>query len=166
LSEHESLTSIAEFAIALAGFSGIVVALGKQPGRWAAADRFRLLNVLVYAFTVGFMAYLPMGLAHAGLAGSLLWRVSSGGFLCVLLIESVLFLSVIMRAVTDEVRILLNPIIYWTSWIFFAIVMLAQLLNILGLGFQPQFAPYFLGLVLSLLAGSSQFVRILFARPE
>jgi hypothetical protein len=39
MNEQETLTSVAEFAIALAGFSGIVVALGKQPGRWAPADR-------------------------------------------------------------------------------------------------------------------------------
>ncbi len=76
VSEQETLTSAAEFAIALAGFSGIVVALGKQPGRWAPADRYRLLNVLTFAFGAGFMAYLPMGLAHAGLGGSPLWRAS------------------------------------------------------------------------------------------
>ena len=165
MSEHESLTSIAEFAIALAGFSGIVVALGKQPGRWAPADRVRLLNVLLYAFTAGFMAYLPMGLAHAGLAGSLLWRVSSAGFLCVFLLGGV-FITVNLRGLPDEVRILLNPIVFWASVIFGIIVILAQLLNILGIGFQPQFTAYFLGLVLTLLVGAIQFVRILFARPE
>ena len=42
----------------------------------------------------------------------------------------------------------------------------AQLLNLLGLGFQPQFAAYFLGLVLLLLVAATQFARILFARPE
>ncbi len=165
MSEHESLTSIVEFAIALAGFSGIVVALGKQPGRWAPADRIRVLNVLVFAFGAGFMAYLPMGLAHAGLDGSLLWRVSSGGFLCFLVLTFV-FITIRMRRLPDDVRIILHPIVAGLFITFIVVAALAQLLNILGLGFQPQFASYFLGLVLLLLIGAIQFARILFARPE
>ena len=165
LSEHESLTSIVEFAIALAGFSGIVVALGRQPGRWAPADRIRVLNVLVFAFGAGFMAYLPMGLAHAGLDGSLLWRASSGGFLCFLVLTFV-FVTLRMRRLPDDVRIILHPIVAGLFITSMVVAALAQLLNILGLGFQPQFASYFLGLVLLLLLGAIQFARILFARPE
>ncbi len=154
-----------EFAIALAGFSGIVVALGKQPGRLAPADRFRLLNVLVLAFGAGFMAYLPMGLGHAGLGGSLLWRVCSGALLCFLVLTSV-FTTVRIRRLPDDVRILFHPVVFWGSWISNGVGVSAQLLNILGLGFQPQFAAYFLGLVLLLLVAATQFARILFARPE
>jgi hypothetical protein len=165
LSEHESLTSIVEFAITLAGFAGIVVALGKRPGQWAPADRYRLLNILMLSFGAGFMAYLPIGLAHAGLSGSSLWRVSSGGFLCFGVFTGG-FTIARTRRLRGEVRVLLNPIVLWMSIVFGGVANLAQLLNVLGLGFQPQFAPYFLGLVLILLMSAIQFVRILFARPE
>ena len=43
---------------------------------------------------------------------------------------------------------------------------LAQLLSLLGLGFQRQFTAYVLGLALLLLIGAIQFARILFARPK
>ena len=165
LNEHESLTSVAEFAIGLAGFSGIVVALGKRPGRWAPADRIRLLNVLLLAFGAGFMAYFPMVLAHAGLSGSLLWRSSSGGFLCAV-IPMILFGLIRMQKLPDDVKGLLHPFVYWLAVISGLVTILAQLLNMVGLGFQPQFAPYFLGLVILLLNGAIQFARMLFARPE
>ena len=165
MSEHETLTSVAEFAIALAGFSGIVVALGKQPGRWAPADRYRLLNVLIFAFGAGFMAYVPMGLAHAGLAGSHLWRVSSGLFLC-FAVPGAILMFVRTRALPEDVRSLVNPLVRLISYTTSAVGILAQVLNLLGLGLEPQFSVYFLGLVLLLLNGSIQFTRILFVRPE
>ena len=76
------------------------------------------------------------------------------------------FTGVRLRGLPDDVRILLHPIVYWATIIFIVIAMIAQFLNILGFGLQPQFASYFLGLVLLLLIGSIHFARILFARPE
>ena len=165
MSEQETLTSVTEFAIALAGFSGIVVALGKQPGRWAPADRYRLLNVLGFAFGAGFMAYLPIGLAHAGLTGSQLWRASSGLFLCFGVLGSG-FMVVRTRRLPDNVRALVHPVVRQISYTTSAIGLLVQLANVVGLGFTPQFSAYFLGLVVLLLNGSIQFTRILFVRPE
>jgi len=43
---------------------------------------------------------------------------------------------------------------------------LAQLLNLLSLGFQRQLTAYFLGLALLLLIGAIQFAHILLVRPE
>ncbi len=165
MSEHETLTSVAEFAIALAGFSGIVVSLGNQPGRWSPADRSRLLNVLLFAFGAGFMAYLPMGLAHSGLTGSPLWRASSGFFLCFGVAGSV-FMIRRMRGLPNDVRAVLHPVVRQISYATSAIAILALLLNTLGVGFRPHFSAYFLGLVVLLLNGSIQFTRILFVRPE
>ena len=165
MSEQETLTSVAEFAIALAGFSGVVVALGKQPGRWAPADRYRLLNVLTFAFSSGFMAYLPMGLAHAGLSGSPLWRASSGFFLCFWVIGAAINIPRI-RSLPNDVRAVLHPVVRQIAYTTFAIANLVLLLNTLGFGFRPQFSAYFLGLVILLLNGSIQFTRILFARPD
>ena len=165
MNEQETLTSVAEFAIALAGFSGIVVALGKQPGRWAPADRYRLLNVLTFAFSAGFMAYLPMGLAHAGLSGSPLWRASSGFFLCFEVVGAAVMIRR-TRSLPNDVGAVLHPVVRQISYATSAIAILALLLNTLGLGFRPQFSAYFLGLVILLLNGSIQFTRILFARPD
>ena len=128
LSEHETLTSVVEFAIALAGFSGIVVALGKKPGRWAPADRYRLLNVLTFAFGAGFMAYLPMGIAHAGLSGPELWRVSSGAFLG-FGVAGAVFMIRRMRTLEPDVRSMVNPIVRTISFGTTAVAMLVLLLQ-------------------------------------
>ena len=165
MSEQETLTSIVEFSIALAGFSGIVVALGKQAGRWDPADRFRMLNILIIAFGAAFMAYVPMGLAHAGLSGSLLWRLSSGmlaSFLTIILVFAILR----MRSQPAEIRRLLNPTLRRLLVGGTAFVVLTQLANIVGLGFQPCFVLYFAALVWLLIAAALQFIRILFVRPS
>ena len=111
------------------------------------------------------MAYLPMGVAHAGLSDSELWRTSSGAFLCFTLIGGA-SMTQRMRALPDDVRSLMNPVVRGISLATWFIMMLLQFLNLSGLGFKPQFVPYFLGLVLLLLNGSIQFARILFVRPE
>ena len=71
-----------------------------------------------------------------------------------------------MRTLPDDVRSVTSPVVRWISFATSAIAMFALLLNLFGLGFKPQFVPYFLGLVLLLLNGSIQFTRILFVRPE
>ena len=111
------------------------------------------------------MAYLPMGLAHAGLSDSELWRTSSGAFLCFVLIGGA-SMTQRMRALPDDVRSVMNPVVRGMSIATWILTMLLLLLNLSGLGFKPQFVPYFVGLVLLLLNGSIQFTRILFVRPE
>jgi len=111
------------------------------------------------------MAYLPMVLAHAGLSGSLLWRSSSSGFLCAAVPGGV-FLAMRVRRLPGDVRKFFHPLVYWLSAIFGLLVIFVQVLNLMGLLFQPQFAAFFLGLVLLLFIGAIQFTRILFARPE
>ena len=111
------------------------------------------------------MAYLPMGVAHAGLSGSDLWRISSGAFLCFMLAGGVSMIHR-MRTLPDDVRAVMSPVVRLTSVVTWIIAMFALLLNLSGLGLKPQFFPYFLALVVLLLNGSIQFTRILFIRPE
>ena len=70
------LLTIAEMAIGLAGFSGVVLAFTYQ-GRLRPADRYRFLGLFTQALTVAFLCLVPFGFYHAGYAGDAIWRGSS-----------------------------------------------------------------------------------------
>ena len=58
----EIITTIAEIAIALIGFSAIVVVLNPKPIRdWAASDRFNFRILVQVAAVVVFFSILPFG---------------------------------------------------------------------------------------------------------
>ena len=78
MSEHETLTSVAEFAIALAGFSGIVVGLranGKHP--LTHQDRFGLIHIIVSSLCALLFSLLPFVPHHLGARTSATWELSS-----------------------------------------------------------------------------------------
>lgn len=72
-----ALGSIIEVAIALAGFAGIVAAVGRRgSGQWSAADQLLLRVLLLSSGAAIIFAFLPFILADA-LELSMLWRVLS-----------------------------------------------------------------------------------------
>jgi hypothetical protein len=73
------ITVLTDFAVALIGFSGIVIAIiiavhGKN---FAPLDHFRTQNMLLGAFGAAFGSLIPLILAAFGFAGDDLWRLSS-----------------------------------------------------------------------------------------
>jgi len=68
--------TIAEIAVAIAGFSAVVVVLRKKPIReWHAYDRFNLRMLLQVAALTIFFSILPFG-ALAVLDSPVAWKVS------------------------------------------------------------------------------------------
>ena len=74
------LTSAIEVGIAIAGFTGIVIALSKRD---AGADARALLVSILLLTSIGSVSFsfLPMLLSLAGLEDSTVWCVSSSAFL-------------------------------------------------------------------------------------
>lgn len=74
----EALSSAIEVAIAIAGFSGIVAAVGRRgAGEWTPADQLRLRMLLTASGVSGAFAFFPFILLDTGLDPSLVWRVGS-----------------------------------------------------------------------------------------
>jgi hypothetical protein len=72
-----ALDSIIEVAIGLAGFSGIIAAVGQRnPGGWGAADQLRLEILLTASGAALVFAFLPFVLAGF-MNDPLVWRCSS-----------------------------------------------------------------------------------------
>lgn len=75
---ESALGSAIEVAIAIAGFSGIVAAVGRRgAGEWTESDQLRLRILLTASgASLGF-AFLPFLLTDA-LPAALVWRIASG----------------------------------------------------------------------------------------
>lgn len=78
MDSESALGSIIEVAIAIAGFSGIVAAVGRRgAGHWTEADQLRLRILLTASGAALVFAFLPFVLADL-IDRELLWRIASG----------------------------------------------------------------------------------------
>jgi hypothetical protein len=72
------LTTLAEVAIAIAGFSGIVVALQNRTVDWSEADKLRFSVLLQLSFESVFFSFVPIVLYLMHPSEPFVWRWSSG----------------------------------------------------------------------------------------
>jgi hypothetical protein len=75
---EQVFTSAIEAGIAVAGFSGIVVVLGRRAeGQWSPSDRVRVTLLLQTSFAAVGLSFLALALDGAGMAEPTIWRVGS-----------------------------------------------------------------------------------------
>jgi hypothetical protein len=76
MTSHDTLVLLAELAVAIAGFSGVVVALeARRVSEWSASRRFNLRVLLQVSALVVFFSILPLILERA-IAQPASWRVA------------------------------------------------------------------------------------------
>jgi integral membrane sensor domain MASE1 len=151
----DELLTIAEIAIALAGFSGVVVAFAHQ-GVLSRIDRSRFAALLALSMGAAVVAFVPSILELSGYTGSALWRGSSIGFLVV----ATLFMSVFvprLRRISLEPdsqapRAFVIPIVGLTM-----LTLVSQLSNALGWPYSPGPALLVLGLLMWVVSASMLF---------
>jgi hypothetical protein len=77
----DALATIAEIAIAVAGFSGVAAVLGRRSqGEWSPLDVFRLRSLLLSSLSIVIFCFLPIVLSLTVLESSLVWALSSGAW--------------------------------------------------------------------------------------
>jgi hypothetical protein len=147
------LFTLAEVAITLAGFSGLVAAFRSQD-HWEPTDKARLLNILVLCFVVVLCAMLPTFTSTYFQEPKTPWRLSC-------LLYGLVQLAIIVRFLSAIARGVWNPASPWVS-IPFAVIGLGigLLATFAGFGIGPSATPSLLGLVLiwGLVAAGFQFV--------
>jgi hypothetical protein len=75
----ETLRLVAELAIGVLGFSGVVAVLGRRgAGEWAPIDRLRFLTMVHSAAIVLVLAVLPFPFHSAGFVDEAIWGWCSG----------------------------------------------------------------------------------------
>jgi len=150
----EVLVGIAEIAIALAGFSGVVVVFGsRSSGQWDPGDRLRLTFLLEASFTAGGFALATIIMLSLPIAPDLVWAIVSGSwgtFMC----GSLYLSSQRMKTNDPSVDELSNRIVFAA----FAIVIVLQFVNV---AMWHTFTPVIVGLLLNLVGAAMQFGRLI-----
>ncbi len=150
------LLSIAEVAIALAGFGGLVTGLGyRARGVWTAADQGRLIVSATISLAVVFGCFVPYVVHHLGVPDP--WRVASVVFLPAPMVFFLVQVWVNRRGVPAEFSKIVAVVVTATHLI--AIV----LLTIAALGHAaPHGLGFYLAAALAMLfAAAVLFVRLL-----
>jgi len=159
----EALATIAEVAIGLAGFSGIVVVLSRTyQRRLTPLERYRLFILLVPSLASTFLALIALALLSAGVPGAL--RIGSA-----LLAAFCLWFpaSRVRQTLEFHRRIpeLFHLGVIWGLLAGYLTVASVSLLHALGV-FGEEPAVLLLGLLWPLFQSSVQFARMLFIRPS
>jgi hypothetical protein len=154
----DELLTIAELSIALAGFSGVVVAFTHQ-GVLNSIDRWRFAALLSLSMGAAVVAFVPSILELFGYTGAALWRGSSVAFLVFAMVFLFVFVPRLNRAALEldshAPRAWVIPNLGLTILTY-----VSQLSNALGWPHSPGPALLILGL-LSWLVSASMFFGLL-----
>jgi len=150
-----------EFAVAIAGFSGISIAIQSRDAKADAIREFRNRNLITWSLCAAFGSTLPEGVVYLGAEGAEVWSWSS--FLYALFLVLVLSVPYAGRSkLTPEERARLSPLVWVLGVGGTTLVALAQVVNGLGWFHSPSAAPLYWGVLWMIAFGAMQFYRNLF----
>ena len=152
------LTAIVEASVGLLGFTGVVVALGRNPGSsWSAPDRTRMMNLLGWGAITLASALLSLALISAELQPELVWRVSSLAWLACA-VAFVAWMFVRIRRGRPYRPSAVVVVVTYSSIVVAAVLQLGNVAQ------WNAFWPHFSALAVGLGIGLSQFIRFLWFR--
>ena len=158
----ELLSTVVEFSIGLAGFSGVVGIFIHRSGQWIYVDRFRVTNLLLMSLTPGFLSFITLGLLPIRENAI---QISAALFAATI----VLLLTFIPRArarVPASDRPLVGLHIFIPMSLTFVVILILQILIASSVIDEYEFTIYYYSLVVMLLLAVVQFARLILARPE
>ena len=152
--EHDdTLLTIAEIAIALAGFASLVSVIGRrQNDASRVVDSFRLQMMLEVAFRNAAFALLPLPFLQLAPSDPIVWRIASGLYI----VTTVAYFLLRLRPNN-------RPGERWHSvsiLVLLSITVIAGLANVLGLGGANAFSLYLANLLLGLCAAGVSFFSV------
>jgi hypothetical protein len=151
------LTALAEVGIAIAGFSGIVVALQHRSGRWLEIDKVRFSMLLQLSLASVFWSLIPILLHLVNPAKTFVWAWSSGLWLAYILATLVYRLPRNIPAVTAAPE----PWSRFMGAYMFTSLTLQVLLQTTNLVWLREAWPHVLTILLGLFLASLFFIRLL-----
>lgn len=158
MAEEVLFSTIASVAIGLAGFSGIVLAVGRQGTELTDTERYRFAVLIWNALGATFLAVAPMVL-HALALPAPLWQVSSGGMAAA---EATLVSVWVTRSLRQmrEAPQIFNLRTFRTLLGMHVANVALQTLAAGGIADGP--GVYAVGLLVLLAHATNQFIRMLF----
>ena len=156
--DSEELFSVAEIAVALAGFSALVSVLaGRTQRSDARLDSSRLLLSLEASLFVAAFALFPLLPLKFGLDEAFSWRLAAGVYLASDLAFSV---SITRRSAALGADVLATKGLSWAAWIFSALGQLSLFLAVLHLAGAPPDTLFFVALYLNLINAGLCFMSV------
>jgi len=159
----ETLIVLVEAAVAIAGFSGVVIVFGRRAtGEWSRIEHARIRNLLLAALSVLFLSLLTLVLLHAGTAPATTWRIGSGMWSLIAIQRLVVTIRNYARIPKEDPErpgIMVNTILFGVS----AIIVSLNLGNVFAL---KEFSPFFAALVWFFAVTCYSFARLLFSQSR
>jgi len=164
LDAFDTLLTLAEVSLGLAGFAGIVMVFGRGPGVLPPADTLRLAALVAASLGTLFLSLISIALGFVGVPEPELWQWSSALMVIVFVPAHVVGMLRIRRIATEMFEVTPVYLLVVGAFLFVG-NLIAQVCNFLGVGSLPIFGVYLLGLILYLGFAAIQFARMLFVRP-
>jgi len=158
MTPQDVLPSIAEIAIGLAGFSGLVAAFSQRPGQaWRGDQKARIVFLVILSFGMLTAALLPSAISGISDSPALVWGVPMVGY-------SVLALGLLGRWVSLSRRHgyeLQFPLVSIPIISVAAALQVVVLLSGVGLVFPYSPTLFVFGLLSVLVFGANMFLALL-----
>ena len=161
----DAFQTVAEVAIALAGFSGLLVAFRKSAGPLSNVQKFRMRILFALSFGALFLSLLPAIILNLGVSEDRLWAYSSlamsiysGYFLAWWLYSS--------RRTAKKYPEIFDRWVFATMTTGHILILVLQLLVVFAFIDSGHAGIFLIGLAWYLINASQQFVRMLFIQPQ
>lgn len=156
---ENQLIVIIEVAVALAGFAGIVATFQfKDDRRVIRGDVLGFALMISISLVCALFASATLVLLNFGLSKPLVWAYCSGALAVTYLIINVYTIMGITR-IKNQTRL---SRVVWVGMVLVSLLIFIMLImNVLGIVFDRQYAPYFLSLTSPLIVVGILFARLL-----
>jgi peptidoglycan/LPS O-acetylase OafA/YrhL len=158
MTPQDALLSIAEIAIGLAGFSGLVAAFGQRPGHsWKDDQKTRIVFLVILSFAMIIAAILPFALSGINDSPALIWGLPMVAY-SVVALTLLVYWIVLARRRNYSLQFPVMSLV---------IILIAAGLQVLaglsGLGLIFPFSPviFVFGLLAILLFSANMFLALL-----
>jgi len=158
MAPEDALLSIAEIAIGLAGFSGLVAAFGQRPGySWKGDQKTRIVFLVILSFAMIITAILPFALSGISDSPALVWGLPMVAYSLVAL-TLLGYWIILTRRHNYSLQF---PVV--SKLIMFVAAGLQVVAGLSGLGLIFPFSPaiFIFGLLAILLFSATMFLALL-----
>lgn len=155
MAPSDALPVLAQIAVALAGFSAIVVSFKRrESGKWAASDADFFNGMVIHSIVALAFCLFPWFLGVFVQREPVIWNIASA-------VLAVQVLSHAGRIVTLPSTGKTSGTITGAGGLF---VVVLQVFNVAGLGFEHEFGPYLVGVLWHIAHASMLFLWLVFIR--
>ena len=145
-------SNITEFAIVLAGFSGLVITIGSEGGSSSPLTKHRTFCLLSLSFAAAFGSLLPTLALSFGI--SKIWTFASYALSCILIVTTIgTYLSTRLLLNEEERKKLRGYMYVLILWVNVFLVFLLALM--------PAAGHFFIALIWQLIVSAILFTRLI-----